>query len=34
MSDDPGFAALEYVGIAERDRAPYPRLPGRAVVFE
>lgn len=27
MSDEPGFAALEDVGIAERDKPPFVRLP-------
>jgi FdhE protein len=34
MSDDPGFAALEEVGIAERDKPPFLRLPEPAVMFE
>jgi FdhE protein len=33
MSDDPGFAALEEVGIAERDKPPFIRLPVPASLF-
>lgn len=34
MSDDPGFPALEDVGIAERDKPPFLRLPEPAAMFE
>ena len=34
MSDDPGFAALEEVGIAERDKPPFVRLPDPETLFE
>lgn len=34
MSDDPGFAALEDVGIAERDKPPFVRLPDPATLFD
>ena len=34
MSDDPGFAALEEVGIAERDKPPFVRLPDPATLFD
>ncbi|MCU4182193.1 formate dehydrogenase accessory protein FdhE [Bosea sp. BH3] len=33
MSDDPGFEALEGVGIAERDKPPFVRLPDPQSLF-
>jgi FdhE protein len=33
MSEDPGFAALEDVGIAERDKPPFIRLPNPESLF-
>lgn len=33
MSDDPGFPALEDVGIAERDKPPFVRLPKPETLF-
>lgn len=33
MSDVPGFEALEGVGIAERDKPPFVRLPDPAAMF-
>lgn len=33
MSDDPGFEALEGVGIAERDKPPFIRLPEPRSLF-
>ena len=34
MSDDPGLAALEDVGIAERDKPPFVRLPDPTTLFD
>ena len=33
MSDEPGFAALEDVGLAERDKPPFVRLPKPETLF-
>jgi len=33
MSDAPGFAPFEDVGIAERDKPPFMRLPSPETLF-